>query len=99
MVKSSTIGRLPGITLNQQCIPCVAVIKGRALENFKSLVEHYSSRCLQYLKMFLKEQEQQQISLVAKRNNIFEANKSHKDEERGEGAQISCEDKREHSKG
>uniref|UniRef100_A0A915HYV2 Uncharacterized protein n=1 Tax=Romanomermis culicivorax TaxID=13658 RepID=A0A915HYV2_ROMCU len=47
----------------------------------------------------IKEQEQQQISLVAKRYHISEENKSHKDEERGEDARISLEDERQHSKG
>uniref|UniRef100_A0A915ITB6 Uncharacterized protein n=1 Tax=Romanomermis culicivorax TaxID=13658 RepID=A0A915ITB6_ROMCU len=47
----------------------------------------------------IKEQEQQQIFLVAKRNNISEENKSHKDKGEGEDARISPQDKRDHSKG
>uniref|UniRef100_A0A915L3W8 Uncharacterized protein n=1 Tax=Romanomermis culicivorax TaxID=13658 RepID=A0A915L3W8_ROMCU len=45
----------------------------------------------------IKKQEQQQISLVAEKNNDVDENKSHKEER--EDAQISPEDEREQSEG
>uniref|UniRef100_A0A915ITV4 Uncharacterized protein n=1 Tax=Romanomermis culicivorax TaxID=13658 RepID=A0A915ITV4_ROMCU len=45
-----------------------------------------------------KEQEQQQISLVAERSNISEENKSHKEEDKGGDARISHQDEKKKSK-